>query len=141
MEFKILKEVSNRFTPGMKKTKLFILVTWGLTKRSKFFQIYFLNFRLIVLILFLNFQPPDEVSALYMYSLFSASVFYFITAITYALLWDTQNTHGWTTFSLVVAQFFMCIFIGNAHRLGIKKEIGTRDSALCVSNGRNHNCL
>jgi hypothetical protein len=72
-------------------------------------------------------------SFLYMYCLFGASAFYFLTALIHGLLWNKQNSL--TMSCLTFSQGFMSVFMGNAHRLGLSSSSEIRGSNICVANG------
>ncbi|CAL8093003.1 unnamed protein product [Orchesella dallaii] len=59
------------------------------------------------------------------------SVFPLITSVVYLLLWKRQNVHGWTICCTSASLFFMYIFQGIAHLLGVLLEEAVLNTFIC----------
>ncbi|CAL8090466.1 unnamed protein product [Orchesella dallaii] len=78
-------------------------------------------------------QDNGVVSHIYMICMYIGAFFHLITSIFYVLTWSKQNIHAKTLCSCTLALFFMKVFMGTAHLLGI---LGNTDrKGFCFFNG------
>ncbi|CAL8146649.1 unnamed protein product [Orchesella dallaii] len=82
-----------------------------------------------------DLENVKSVSYLYMIGMYIGAIFHFLTSLVYLITWSKQNIYGRTLCSCTVALFFMQIFLGTAHLLGIIGDEETRESTYCFLNG------
>ncbi|ODM89681.1 G-protein coupled receptor Mth2 [Orchesella cincta] len=64
-------------------------------------------------------EEKKVVAILYGSVMLLSSIFLLLTILTYIALWERQSVHGWTIVSHTVSLFFMYIFLGIAHIIGV----------------------
>ncbi|CAL8090472.1 unnamed protein product [Orchesella dallaii] len=64
-------------------------------------------------------EETHGVSHVYMVCMYIGAFFHLITSLFYLITWTKQNIHGKTLCSCTLALFFMKVFLGTAHLLGI----------------------
>ncbi len=63
--------------------------------------------------------------------LLTTSIFPFATCVVYILLWKKQNIHGWIIAATSGSLFFMYIFQGTAHLIGVTLKERALNTVYC----------